>query len=140
MMEGFTSTPRYLLMHNRSPIGPKVVERAGVEVTAIYAFSDKTKYDAFLHQSSMVPTPYPLVKGFLQTQLDGDAARLHLMVIDAASPTQADLEAATYQAIIESIDLKTTSVQVSYHLTLDEPSGLYHVHALAGLLSPGASE
>ena len=45
--------------------------------------------------------PYPLVKGYLRNQIDAPGDSLQLVVIDAASPCEPCLHAATIEAVLE---------------------------------------
>lgn len=130
MLDCFAVTPRYVLRDGLHPTGPSVMQTTSqAQVTAIFGFSDKPQYDAFLHQSSIALTPYPLVKGFLQNQVDLDTEVLRLVVLDANGPKQSILYAATMQSIFESLDRKPDSVEVTHELILDETSGFYQVQS-----------
>ena len=131
MMDGFSRTPRYVLMHDRIPAGPSVMQTSEVEVIAVFGFSSKPLYDAFLSHSPMALTPYPLVKGYLQRQVDLGTAVMQLVVLDANGPQQLNLPAATARAIVESLDLKRDEVEVSHELIFDDSSGCYQAHSLA---------
>jgi hypothetical protein len=139
MLDGFAVTPRYVLRDGSHPSGPSVMQTEGqAEANVIFGFSDKPQYDAFLQQSLIALTPYPLVKGFLQNQVDLAAAALGLMafqlvVLDAGGPQQSILRAATMKAIREAFDHKQDSVEVTHELTFDAKTGLYRIEMLAAL-------
>jgi len=135
MMDGFTRAPRYVLLHDRIPDGPSMTQTSEGEVTAVYGFSDKPEYDAFLRENLTALAPYPLVKGFLKRQLEEGHEVLRLVVLNATSSKQTILQAATFQAIVESFELNRDTVEVSYELEFDETSGSYLVHSLAAMPS-----
>ena len=111
MLDGFAVTPRYVLRDGNHPSGPSVMQTEGqAEANVIFGFSDKPQYDAFLQKSLIALTPYPLVKGFLQNQVDLASASLdldaiQLIVLDAGDPQQSILRAATMKAIRDAFDL-----------------------------------
>jgi hypothetical protein len=131
MMSGTSKMPRYVLMQDQRPLGPSLTLAAEAEATVIYGFSGKPQYDAFLQQSSIALTPYPMVQRFLQRQSHLDTPQVQMVVLDAASPTQSNLRATTAQAIVDSFDRKQDTVAVSHELSLDGTSGLYRIHTLA---------
>ncbi len=138
-MDDFTETPRFVLLHARNPIGPTNAQTfLDSKITTIYGFSSKPKYDAFLRHSPILVTPCPLVRGFLQRHVDLDHTELRLVALDATSPSQPILQAATFQLIVEAFDLKQATVEVSHELILDATSGSYRIQSLAISASPKA--
>ncbi|QDV71801.1 hypothetical protein Poly24_55410 [Rosistilla carotiformis] len=128
MMDCAAAMPRYVLRKGLHPLGPVVKQMPGEPaVSAIFAFSSKPQYDAFLRAGTIPLTPYPLVKGFLQNQDDLEV--LHLMVLDANSPNQSVIYAATFQAALEALEQKHVTVLPTYHLIRDEKSDAYRVQS-----------
>ncbi len=128
MIDCVAATPRYVLRQGLLPLGPLVLPTvAQADVTVVFAFSSKPHFDAFLRQSEKKLTPYPLVKGFLQNQSDLDGKVLRLVVIDANSPHQTILHAATVQAVLNAFELNQTSVLTSHELIIDEKLGSYRI-------------
>lgn len=98
--------------------------------TVIYGFTQKTHYDTYLKNCSHGELlPYPLIKGYMQGQIDAGVDAFRLVAIDCASPTQTQICAVTMQSIIRALELKHDSIEVSYTLTRDADSHLYHVDA-----------
>lgn len=131
MVDGFAKTPRYVLKDGVFPTSPNVVRATSeTEISAIYGFSGKPAYDVFWKARSQPLIPFPLVKRFLQSQIDLDAKSLKLVVLDATSPQQEILQAATFQAIVEAFEHNAESVPVSHQLILDSTSAGYRVESL----------
>ena len=123
------STPNYVLMKVNLRIGPNMaLLDASLECSAIYGFSDKGPYDKFCTNSQQALRPYPLVKGFLRTQIDAPGDGLKLVVIDAAGPTELYLHAATIEAVLEAQASCAAHVTAAYRLTFHEESNAYRVN------------
>jgi len=131
MVDGFAKTPHYVLKDGSHPTCPAVLQTTpGDQTTAVFGFSGKPAYDVFWKCSSLALTPYPLIKRYLQDQIALNSSQ-KLIVLDAVSPQQAVLRAATYPAVLESLQLDSSSVAVSHHLILDEASSEYRVVTVA---------
>lgn len=121
-------TPHYVLMNRSERIGPQLLaDDSGVERIAIFGFSDKQPYDAFCKKCDLALTPYPLVKGYLQSRLEDAGDATVMIVIDAAGPDEKTLTAATMQSVLEAHEKQAAQVSVTYHLTKDDQSAAYHV-------------
>jgi hypothetical protein len=121
-------TPYYVLLEGKRRIGPHVLPLlSGIECLPIYGFSDKGPYDKFCTNSPLALTPYPLVKGYLQSQTESPDEGLKLIVIDAAGPGEPLLYAATMEAVLEAQENRTTVVTVTHHLTFDQDTDAYRV-------------
>lgn len=132
MIAVVANTPYYVLRDESDRIGPKIVELpTGIRCTAIYGFSDKGPYDEFCGNSPAWLAPYPLVKGYLRTQIEAVDERLHLVVLDAAGPGSPFLQATTMEALLEAQEKRTDHVTVTHHLTFDKQAGAYRVEAVA---------
>lgn len=131
MVAGFAKTPRYVLRDGSHPTSPSLLQASSdAQTMAIFGFSDKPEYDVFWNASSLALKPYPLVKGHLQNQIALDGS-LKLIVLDAASSQEPILQAATFQAVLESFQLDSESVPVSHHLIRDESSSEFRVEVVA---------
>lgn len=128
LIEVMGCTPRYVLMDRKGRISPKVVLLASGRIcTAIYGFSEKGLYDKFSLQSDEALTPYPLVKGYLQNQVDAAGDNLKLVVVDAAEFDEPFLDAATMEAVLEAQENRASHVAATYRLVLDEKTKDYTV-------------
>ncbi|WP_404308607.1 hypothetical protein [Neorhodopirellula lusitana] len=133
MVDCFAKTPQYVLKDGAHPTCPALVQpqdapgaaQQASQTTVLFGFSDKPEYDAFLAESSLALTPYPLVKGFLTNQIELAPDALKLIVLDAASPNQATLNAATLQTVLDAMQSRSDTVAVSHHLILEESSSAY---------------
>ena len=122
------STPNYVLIAGNLRIGPKIVQSdAGRGCSAIYGFSDKGLYDTFCRNSEQPLRPYPLVMGYLRNELDAQADRLQLVVIDAAGPTESQVHAATFDAVLGAQESHAAQVTAAYRLTFAEEADAYRV-------------
>lgn len=132
------NTPCYVLLDGKQRLGPKLLPlHAGTEVVAIYGFSDKPPYDLFCANSQLALTPYPLVKGYLKNQITDSGDAIRLVVVDAAGPNEAQLDAATMKSVLEAQEQKADHVAVSFHLMLDQGSHAYRIEkASSGLEVP----
>lgn len=131
MVDGFSKTPRYVLKDGSHPTSPIVVGATAEDVpTVIYGFSGKASYDIFWKSQTAALTPFPLVRLFLEHQIELCGNSLGLVVLDATSPQQARLQAATFQAVAEAFRENSESVPVSHQLILDAALAGYRVEAL----------
>ncbi len=132
MVDGFAKTPHYVLRDGSHPTCPSLCQ-ASLDggLTVIFGFSDKPQYDAFLAASTLALTPYPLVKGYLLNQVAINVDSLKLVVLDAVSSQQPTLYAATFQSVLESIQMDLENVAVSHQLILEKSSLAYQVKSFA---------
>ena len=131
MVEGFSKTPRYVLKDGSHPTSPVVVvDATEVEPTVIFGFSGKASYDLFWKAQSASLTPFPLVRLFLQNKIDQGGNSLSLVVLDATSPQQEILAAATFQAVAEAFRQNSETLPVSHRLIRSGDSTGYRVEAL----------
>lgn len=130
-------TPNYVLLSDKQRIGPQLLTaNSGQECFAIYGFSDKLPYDAFCKNSDLALMPYPLVKGYLQNQLESAGDTILIIAIDAAGPDAAELSASTMQAVLEAHKNQSDQVAVSYRLIKGETSAAYRVEKCVPSVSP----
>ena len=121
-------TPYYVLREQNRPIRPKVVPlHSGIECSAIYGFSGKSRYDRFCMKSQDLLVPYPLVKVYLRGQIGVPDDGLKLIVIDASEPREPDLYAATPEAVLEAHENGATHVTATFCLIFDEEVNAYRV-------------
>ena len=120
------STPQYVLMDGNRRIGPKVVRsETGEDCLPIYGFSAAGAYEKFRLHSEQALTPYPLVKVYLQMQVDDSGDDLKLVVVDAVGPHDLNLHAATMEAVLEAHENRTNHVTARYLLTFDQELSAY---------------
>ncbi len=125
------ATPYYVLMDENCRIGPSVVPlQTGTKCLAIYGFSDKELYDTFCSNSELELQPYPLVKGYLRSQVDSPDDGLKLVVFDAAGTRDACLYAATMDAVLEAQENRMTHVTATYQLMFDQAAQAYAIQKL----------
>ncbi|WP_372724916.1 hypothetical protein [Novipirellula sp.] len=125
------ATPCYVLISEKARIGPILkVAKTGTSYQIIYGFSDKAPYDVFCANSPLPLTPYPLVKGYLQSQLEMAPGVSHLVVVDATGPHDAQLNAATMQAVFDALKTQSPQVTASFRLTLNSDNQSYTVEPL----------
>jgi len=101
--------------------------QSGRKCIGLYGFSDKTPYDLFRASSNLSLTPFPLVKGYLQTLIESVADDLHLVILDACGPNETPVHAATMEAVLHAQKSQLSAVAVEYTLTFDEESNTYQV-------------
>ena len=122
------NTPCYVLLDGKQRLGPKLLALpCGSEYVAIYGFSDKQPYDLFCANSDLPLTPYPLVKGYLRNQIAESLDVVHLVVVDAAGPQEAQLHAATMDSVLEAQQHHANHVAISFRLMLDQELQAYRV-------------
>jgi len=122
------NTPCYVLLDGKQRLGPKLLPlHDGPEGVAIYGFSDKPPYDLFCANSELALTPYPLVKGYLKNQITESREAVHLVVVDAAGPNEAQLNAATMNSVLEALEQESDRVTISFRLMLDQNSQAYRI-------------
>ncbi|TWU44846.1 hypothetical protein Q31b_00160 [Novipirellula aureliae] len=132
MVHGFAKTPRYVLKDGLHPASPIVLLAAtDAELTVVFGFSDKPEYDTFLNARSQALTPYPLVRGYLQNQIDLDVDLLRLIVLDASDPEQEVLDAATFENVLAAFQTDSDSVSVTHQLIRDAASQGYRIQEIA---------
>lgn len=124
----FVDTPYYVLMEEERRFGPKVIPLpSGTKCFVVYGFSGKACYDKFCANSQLALVPYPLTKAYLQTQADGPGGGLNLVVVDAAGPNEASLQAGTMEAVLQGQEDRTPHLTAAYHLTFVPESAAYRV-------------
>ncbi|MDA1165096.1 MAG: hypothetical protein O3B13_18520 [Planctomycetota bacterium] len=124
------STPFYVLMNDKRRIGPQMTPpQAGPECSPIYGFSSKGAYERYLANSQDTPllTPYPLVAGFLRTQIEDAGDCLKLVVLDAIGPREPLIHASTMAAVLESQQNQTTPLRALYELGFDIETDAYRL-------------
>ncbi len=122
------ATPHYVLLNGKTRIAPTVLQlSSGQDCSALYGFSDKAPYDLFRAASDLALTPFPLVKVYLRTLLDANESHLHLVIMDAASPSQQTVQAATMQSILDAQLAQAPNVIAEYSLTFDEQANGYRI-------------
>jgi hypothetical protein len=113
-------TPHFVLLDGKSRVGPKTDTRDDDRpALIIYGFSDKKPYEQFCQNSDCNLTPYPLVKFYLQNEVNQNADLLKLVVLDAIAPDQQELVAATMKDVLESHISGSKNVIASYRLEFD---------------------
>lgn len=138
MADGIAKTPRYVLKDGAFPTCPSVVQASSDDhATVIFGFSDKPEYDVFLSSSSLMLTPYPLVKGFLKNEIELNTDSMKLVVLDAVSTGQPCLYAATFEAVLESFRLDSDSIAVSHRLVMEELSTVYRIETFSFFANQG---
>ena len=99
LMTTVGATPRYsLLGDDNLPIGPSCLSVDGRPCSAIYGFSGRDAYDRFRGVCGDPWRPYPLVRRHLENV--SLQPGLQLVVIDALSPNETALAAATAEAVL----------------------------------------
>jgi hypothetical protein len=122
-------TPRYVLHADRQPIGPDIVRKSpGRSSPAIYGFSDKTAYDAFIGNSEGDLRPYPLMKGYLRSRLAEEHDETCIVIIDANGPVAASVDAATFANVLAAQNTADPQLVSDFQLTFCPAS---HTYALA---------
>lgn len=120
--------PSYTLMDGQHRIGPAVATTdPGVKCKAIYGFSSKHHYDSFRDRSQPSLKPYPLTQFHVRGQVENSDAVLNLVVIDAAGPDEAHLQAAAMKAVLDAMENRSSTVESAYRLTLETQTSTYHV-------------
>jgi len=121
-------TPGYVLLNDKTRLAPTVQPlRSGRKCIGLYGFSDKAPYDTFRASSKLPLTPFPLVKGYLQTLIESVANDLHLVIVDACGPNETQVRAATMEAVLRAEKSHLSVVAVEYTLAFDEESNTYQV-------------
>jgi len=121
-------TPGYVLLNDKTRIAPTLQPlQSGRKCIGLYGFSDKNPYDLFRSSSNLSLTPFPLVKGYLQTLIESVADDLHLVIVDACGPNETQVHAATMEAVLHAQKCQLSTVAVEYTLTFDEESNTYQV-------------
>ena len=130
MVIGSAKIPRYVLRDGLGYASPRVLQTSfKIGSTVLYGFSDKPKYDAFISSSELSLTPYPLVRGYLDKSLDSNL--LQLVVLDAGTSQQTLLQAATFEAVLDSLGNKVDTVPVTHRLMVDKASTAYRVEEIS---------
>lgn len=138
MVDGFAKTPRYVLKDGSSPTCPAISQdSSGEYASVIFGFSDKPEYDAFQSKSTLALTPYPLVKGFLQNQLELNVASLKLIVLDPVSAGEPALYAATFESVLKAFQSDSDIVPLSHRLVLEDSSPDYRIETVSFSASQG---
>jgi hypothetical protein len=104
-------TPRYVLLQDEQPVGPEMAHgSSGRSFLAIYGFSGKAAYDAFISNSEGDLRPYPLTKRYLQNQLTENTDKTCIVIIDADHPVAASLAATPFENVLAAYDNADTQL------------------------------
>ena len=129
MVIASAKTPHYVLRHGASPLCLQHSQMSpAIATTVIYGFCDKPDYDIFIASSKLPLTPFPLVKGYLERAIGADL--LHLIVLDAVSAEQEILSAASFEAVLASLNQNEDVVLISHRLVKDDASSSYRVESV----------
>lgn len=130
-MRTSSKTPHYVLREGNHPTALNAVNNpSNASTTVIFGFSDKPQYDAFLSLSSLHLTPYPLVRRFLVDQIALNRDSLKLVALDAPTPTQKLLSAATFESVLSSLQSNADHVTVTHQIWLDAETAEYKIITL----------
>jgi hypothetical protein len=91
----------------------------------IFGFSDKDHYEKFRAECPLSLTPYPLVKRYLQSQIDSEDVALKLVVVDADGPNEPNLHAVRMEDVMEAFANGNSAVTARYRLTFDRATDGY---------------
>jgi len=128
-------TPYYVLMNKSYRFGPNILhESTGTHCLPIYGFSSRETYEAFRTNCALMLTPYPLVKRFLQEQIDTASDGPRLIVLNATFPDEARVEATTMEAVLAAQTSKAAQVATDYHLVLDLAASAYRIETAPAVL------
>ncbi len=120
--------PCYVLLSEKTRISPTVKPlQSGRKCLALYGFSDKVPYDLFRASSKLLLTPFPLVKGYLQTLIESVSDELHLVILDARGPKDPRVNAATMERVLEAQKSQSVTIATDFSLEFDEQSNSYQV-------------
>lgn len=124
------STPRYLLLGDAGPIGPNVTRADSRERCAtVYGFSSKMYYDRFCVAGNQTLRPYPLLPGHLAKQAKSDNPAIVLVVVDAKSPTEVELQAVTSAALLEALQNRIDHLPMKIKLRQNDEGTEYQFDA-----------
>lgn len=128
MNTDFASAPYYVLLDENRRLGAQIVPlHSGRKCSSIYGFANKDRYEAFRANCHLAVTPYPLVKGYLQTQESQAGDDLKLVIVDAAGPNTPHIQAATMEAVLEVQEKRATRIAVGFELVFDAAAKAYRV-------------
>jgi len=97
------------------------------EIVVIYGFSGKAAFDTFAANSELSLTPYPLVKGYLQSQVNAASKGIKLVAIDAVGPLAPSLYAAAMDCVLDAMLGKRTILNAGYLLVFDPDVAAYRL-------------
>ena len=119
-------TPRYVLHEDGQPIGPDIVQNSrDRDCLAIYGFSCKAAYDAFVGNSEGDLRPYPLMKGYLKNRIDEEHDEKYLVIVDAASPCADSVDASTMENVLAAQNKAVTQLVCDFRLTFCSTGNAY---------------
>ena len=125
-------TPRYVLLEDREPIGPEVIQVSSEGgCVAVYGFSGKQACLVFSTNSDRALRPYPLTKGYLKNRIEEQTDETHLIIIDAVAPTDECLTAATMEHVLAAQNGGGPRMKNGFHIMLCQNSGEYEWNGVA---------
>ncbi|MDA7663020.1 hypothetical protein N8550_03355 [Pirellulaceae bacterium] len=129
----FSNTPVYVLRSGTQPFRPLITQDiSDADCVCVYGFSEKSIFDQFVKNSPQALTPYPLVKGYLSSQIETahstetDGGCPKLVILDATEPSQPRLSATTMASALRAQEEKTKQVPVEFELFFDSATNSYH--------------
>ncbi|MEW4452030.1 hypothetical protein AB1L30_05030 [Bremerella sp. JC817] len=115
-------------MDEHERVGPRLEEGTSHSSRQVlYGFSDSDAYERFRSHSTNDYRPYPLVKGYLREQLQSDSERIGLIVLDAVSARDEQLNAAAMDNVLQALEASDAKVGSRYRLTYDAATLAYQV-------------
>lgn len=125
------ATPYYVLLAGAVPFSPRMIETTTFHsAIVLFGFSDKMPYDRFQANTRQGLTPFPLVKRTMASHL---AARNRcLVVVDAVSPNDILLYAASMQSVLLAHETKASHVPLDCELAFVPESAGYVIRPLVG--------
>jgi hypothetical protein len=128
-------TPYYVLMSHNCRFGPSLLQSSiGAHCLPIYGFSSKETYEVFRANCPLMLTPYPLVKRFLQEQIDAASDTPRLVVLNATRPDESRVEATTMESVLTAQTIQAAKVTTTYHLVLDADANAYRIETVPAML------
>jgi hypothetical protein len=131
------NTPFFVLMENKSRVGPQVDLDAPtianqIAPLVIYGFSDKSQYRTFCENSSLALTPYPLVKFYLRDETSRNPTQLKLVVLNASGPDVPRLDAALMNDVLDAHESDRKELVPSVRLLRNDTTGHYTIDGTNG--------
>lgn len=74
--------------------------------------------------------PYPLLQRYLRRQIVAIGDHLQLVVIDATSPNEPNVQTASMETVLEAQESRTTHLETAYQLRLEQGTDAYRVQEI----------
>jgi hypothetical protein len=124
-------TPCYVLLGRDGPLSLPVMQFfTGPKIAAVFGFSSKACYERFIDKATNNLRPYPLTSQALTDQLELQDDIVRIVVLDARSPDEPSLNAASIVSVLKAKNEQRNETEIGFRLVHTMFSNEYRVEKI----------